>query len=73
MVDTKIILKKFEIFYPGHDEMVEVGDKSIKLGEVSRIVYNETDREIKVFYEEKNEITVYNIDKAHYYTLWIVD
>jgi hypothetical protein len=73
MVETNKTLKKFEIFYPGHDETVELGDKPIKLGKISRIVYNELDREIEVFYDEEKKKTVYNLDKAHYYTIWLVD
>jgi hypothetical protein len=73
MEETNITLKKFEIFYPGHDETVELGDKSIMLGEVFRIVYNKKDREIEVFYDEMKKKTVYNLDKAHYYTIWMVD
>jgi hypothetical protein len=73
MAEENTTLKKFEIFYPGHDETVELGQMSIKLGEVSRIVYNEIDRKIEVFYDERKKKTVYNLDKGHYYNIWMVD
>lgn len=69
MAEKNTTLKKFEIFYPGHDETVELGEMSIKIGEVSRIVYNEIDRKIEVFYDERKKKTVYNLDKGHYYNI----